>query len=1570
MPVGCQNKSCVPADFGDCCAGLAPGSKSDDDALSADAGTRTPGSLPRLLSIDWRLLPPFPGGAEDNDGAFIDSRTLVTAFGLSRASYPGSLNSSWALDVDAASPAWRPLPPAGVPPRSMQACAMAAGSLWCFGGLNNNWRAQGGPSRTMKDGCRLTRGANTFGWVWEPAPALPYAVEGHGLAAVGNKLYLVGGQVDEGLVGPGAKLPNVGSKLLVLDTTRPEGGWVELPSLPGTPRCGVSVTAVAGKIYVLGGLTTSDVAPAKRTALVADCWVYDPAIAATGGSGAGWKRLPDMPFPEDIKTSDSTAFMDRFIVTVGGSMRYVSTNGSSYGPAPQGPTIPNGTCGVYRTWGSEYASAIYVYDTHRRIWGEVQSTSSSQPELLGGSTGGGHASCGPFPFNVCLPQVSVSGDRIAVLGGEADPRKVAGTQYLHDAQWVLLGKMAQMASTPTTRLKIDEQQKVHGRAPKADDALDDDALESRRVAHVPSNKNVLCDVRSQGAVGDNQTEDTTIFDTVLQRCAKLMQPVIVRPGTYLVRPLQLFSNTDLVLNPGAILVAWSGVGWQNGWPNSSTAVCEASSYSRPQPVVMPRLESLLWADNVENLTIRGGGMIDGQGWRWWPLRFQNEYWHNCRPIMIEIRGTRNVNVLADNLTLWQSPMYHIAARGLQNAHITRINVSTGTCGYRAAPNTDGLNVGGQEIYVSDTTIQNGDDCIPLGHHAVNMLVERVTCRCGNGVTAVVYNSGSIANLTFRSMMFERTHAAITVRRTSYAHAGFVGVLGDIKFENMLLKDVDTAIDVSMQSLPPVQIGSTVDIAVVSNLTFSNIRGTVGTAGRFSCDRCVGIVMENVRLNSTKAYTCNNAFGTGIGCAPSSGLRTGAGSKSDDSHDILAEPSSSTLVQQMNHTQYNKSQNGCCCSRDRSMRAFNGTCPAAATTCPIRGMRRLGLKTDNTAHDPSTIPSDCCSFSPPMLLGGAVQATLPNGSVTVYHSNESKVDHFHALDGSTIIGQYGDPGYYDGQMPILLSRDAGKSWTSPVTVPCNRLTQHNQSQFQCFSGDSIVLKNSNAGGKLVVRTLGLPSPTGDGEFVSLGTEFTVDAVTGNLTVALLDRKVRFVAPPWKLHAGCWTGPTGFSWSTATSIVQLQSGAILATTAICVNNVTHAHWASQAASLALYRSDDGGFTFRFVSLVADAREYEWSYYGPGSENSIAVLSDGVTLMVVNRFDGNAGCGGIVPPAGDKPLTTTTHYTEYHVQFSSNEGTSWSRAVPLPHMGCARPRLLMLGKGKGPLLLAGGRNCVAQKNATDVALLIWVNSDGMGGFQHRDDSAAMPGQTWRQLSVTAAHNREWRGDPSYRFNNPQDPFASQSYTSLVPVGDGDAMLIYNKYWNYGGAVSHSTGFGMRLSPLKTDDRYSIYYTLGNPAWSPEWSSTKPLPGPPPYNVSQFGLRAQSTITFDISSGNQSPWPRIIGIDRGTDGKPCAGPNAEPCYNYNWAPSCTKAGGVNTETMWGSLCCAAGGCSPQEGNASAVGRLVHSFVQQKVPADFTGNCVLDCEGWNALTTDTTFGTCDSDPDFGIPNL
>jgi len=140
-----------------------------------------------------RAPPPGPPQAADT-GGFFDNDTLVTAFGLSGHSYPGSVNSSYFLELQYPSTGWRPLPPTRIPPRSMEACTMAAGSLWCVGGMDAAYKKQGSANFTLRDGCVLSGRP----WRWETAPSLPYAVSGHGLAAIGAKIFLVGGQFHEG----------------------------------------------------------------------------------------------------------------------------------------------------------------------------------------------------------------------------------------------------------------------------------------------------------------------------------------------------------------------------------------------------------------------------------------------------------------------------------------------------------------------------------------------------------------------------------------------------------------------------------------------------------------------------------------------------------------------------------------------------------------------------------------------------------------------------------------------------------------------------------------------------------------------------------------------------------------------------------------------------------------------------------------------------------------------------------------------------------------------------------------------------------------------------------------------------------------------------------------------------------------------------------------------------------------------------------------------------------------------------------------------------------------------------
>jgi hypothetical protein len=122
----------------------------------------------------------------------------------------------------------------------------------------------------------------------------------------------------------------------------------------------------------------------------------------------------------------------------------------------------------------------------------------------------------------------------------------------------------------------------------------------------------------------------------------------------------------------------------------------------------------------------------------------------------------------------------------------------------------------------------------------------------------------------------------------------------------------------------------------------------------------------------------------------------------------------------------------------------------------------------------------------------------------------------------------------------------------------------------------------------------------------------------------------------------------------------------------------------------------------------------------------------------------------------------------------------------------------------------------------------------------------------------------------------------------------------------------------------------------------------------------------------GEHPTWPDIKGHDLGADGKPCGGwpPRDEfPCMNYSWTDATCKGNPYEGATNWyrdshrtdlGALCCNAGGCVPQEANISAIIADTKRWVAEKVPAGFSGNCVLDQEGYNAIATDVQFGECD----------
>ncbi len=117
------------------------------------------------------------------------------------------------------------------------------------------------------------------GGAWTELPPLPRPLALAGAAAIGTRVYVVGG-CDQPVTLAGAS-----NGCLVLDTNDLVSGWKQLAPLPGPARAIPAVAAEGGRLLVFGG---SAAAGGDKVDDFADAYGYDPEAGA-------WKRLRDLP---------------------------------------------------------------------------------------------------------------------------------------------------------------------------------------------------------------------------------------------------------------------------------------------------------------------------------------------------------------------------------------------------------------------------------------------------------------------------------------------------------------------------------------------------------------------------------------------------------------------------------------------------------------------------------------------------------------------------------------------------------------------------------------------------------------------------------------------------------------------------------------------------------------------------------------------------------------------------------------------------------------------------------------------------------------------------------------------------------------------------------------------------------------------------------------------------------------------------------------------------------------------------------------------------------------------------
>jgi polygalacturonase len=297
----------------------------------------------------------------------------------------------------------------------------------------------------------------------------------------------------------------------------------------------------------------------------------------------------------------------------------------------------------------------------------------------------------------------------------------------------------------------------------------------------------VCDAHSYGAKGDGVTKDTIAIQKAIDACAtKAGGTVELRGGTFLSGPIVLKSNITLDVEKGATLL---------GSPDHA-------DYPRKIEFRGPGYQALVGAVNAQNITITGGGVIDGNGASWWELaRHEKDAGvlgsENSRPrgvVFDHCRHVRMENITVQNAAYWQIVPYYTDGVVIRNVTILAPQHS---------PNTDAIDpFSSSNLLIEHVTSDVGDDNIAIKSGMINspgpdapsknIVIRDCTFRHGHGLSIGSEIAGGAQNVLAERITFEDTDNGVRIKANRDRGAD----VSNIVFKDLTMTNVKTAILVS------------------------------------------------------------------------------------------------------------------------------------------------------------------------------------------------------------------------------------------------------------------------------------------------------------------------------------------------------------------------------------------------------------------------------------------------------------------------------------------------------------------------------------------------------------------------------------------------------------------------------------------------------------------------------------------------------------------------------------------------------------------------------------------------------
>jgi polygalacturonase len=315
------------------------------------------------------------------------------------------------------------------------------------------------------------------------------------------------------------------------------------------------------------------------------------------------------------------------------------------------------------------------------------------------------------------------------------------------------------------------------------------------------------DVGSYGAVGDGSTMNTAAIQSAINACP-VGGFVWLHNGTFLSGTISLKNNMTLLIDPTATLL---GSGSASDYPTQTPPVSN-SQLSNCQ-------RALIYAQTCTNLTITGGGTVNGNG----RTNFTSGV-EATRPIAIWLAACNQANLL--NLNIVDASMWTVVP--MQSDFLTISNLNINDDGLNG--NRDGIDpVDCWHLTIANCTIDSGDDsiCLKSGNNSrgVNdVLVKNcnITRSQSNGLKFGTASSGPFTNITFQDCTLQNVaHSAMAVESVDG------GAISSVTFQRITFSACQNAIFIVLGSRSGATVGS------VKGITYRDITGSAMTDTRGS-----------------------------------------------------------------------------------------------------------------------------------------------------------------------------------------------------------------------------------------------------------------------------------------------------------------------------------------------------------------------------------------------------------------------------------------------------------------------------------------------------------------------------------------------------------------------------------------------------------------------------------------------------------------------------------------------------------------------------------------------------------------